>query len=305
MPRSEFRLRGLVLIGLASLLLSGCGLKKENEQLKAENQKLSQEKSTLQTQAAATSVESAEMKSTLDDVERGLEELRIKELKAIKESIEVVQEGKAKSSKKQQLKQELDDIRKAVRQNLDKLDKLEKQRKELSKKNSALEKKVGVLETLAKELRAQLEEKDALIVELQQKVLNLTETVATQATAIKEKEGTIDTQTKELNKAYVAIATKKALKEKGLIEKKGSVLGLGGGWLRTGKFDPEIFREIDVTKETEFSIGAAMKKIRVMSDHPKESYELSEPSPGATTLKVTDPATFWRGSKYLVVMLPD
>lgn len=305
MPRSNFALRGIVSIGLASLLLSGCGLKKENEQLKSENQKLGQEKQALESQAAATSVESSEMKSTIDDVERGLEELRIKELKAIKESIEVVQEGKTKSSKRQQLKQELDDIRKAVRENLDKLDKLEKQKKDLSKKNAALEKRVSVLEALAKSLRAQLEEKDALIVELQQKVLNLSETVATQATTIHEKEGTIETQTKELNKAYVAIATKKALKDKGLIEKKGSVLGLGGGWLRTGKFDPEIFREIDVTKETEFAIGAAMKKIRVMSDHPKESYELSEPSPGATTLKVTDPAVFWRGSKYLVVMLPD
>ena len=89
------------------------------------------------------------------------------------------------------------------------------------------------------------------------------------------------------------------------IEKKGSVAGLGGSWLRTGKFDPDLFREIDVRQEQEFAIGSALKRVRVLSDHPKDTYELVESGKDLSSLKVTDAARFWAGSKYLVVMMND
>jgi hypothetical protein len=52
-------------------------------------------------------------------------------------------------------------------------------------------------------------------------------------------------------------------------------------------------------------VGAAPDKARVLSDHPKDSYTLAGTGPKASTLTVTDAARFWKGSKYLVVMLPD
>lgn len=305
-------LRPLLALALAALVAGGCGLKKENEKLRSDNQKLAEEKQQLEQKTEKAGVETAEMTATLDDVQKSLEELRIKELQVIRSSLEIVQEGKARSSRREQLKQEIASIRTAVKENLEKLERLEKEKKAalqkaaaLGKKSAQLEQKVTALERLVAEMKRSLEEKEQTIAELEERVLHLTQTVETQTGVIKEKETVIDTQTKELNKAFVAVASKKALKEKGLVEKKGSVLGLGGGWLRTGKFDPDVFREIDVTKETEFQIGAAAKKIRILSDHPKESFELVETSPTSCTLKVTDTALFWKGSKYLVVMTPD
>ena len=162
------------------------------------------------------------------------------------------------------------------------------------------------MERLVSELRASLQEKEKLITELETKVLSLSQTVEQQAGVIKEKETVIETQTKEINKAYVAVGTKTQLKEKGLVEKKGSVIGMGGRWIRTGKFDSDSFREIDVTKEKEFPIGAPAKKVQVLSDHAKESYEMVDEGEGKeTTLKILDQGLFWKGSKYLVVMVPD
>ncbi len=297
---------------VAVLSLSGCTSKKEMEQLKAENQKLTEEKKKLEETSTKSSAASTEMQSTLNDVEKSLADLRGKELKAIQSSIDIAQEGKGNVGQKERLTAELAAIKKAVNENLAKLDKLEKEKKAAEAKakasgqvTAALMHHSSVLEILIDELKGSLEQKQQVIATLEEKVLHLTKTVEEQAEAIKQKEGTIETQTKELNKAYVAIAKKEELKKKGLIEKKGSVLGLGGGWLRTGKFDPEVFREIDLTKETEFPVAAAAKKARVLSDHPKESYTLEDAGPNASVLKVSDSAQFWRGSKYLIVMLPD
>ena len=66
-----------------------------------------------------------------------------------------------------------------------------------------------------------------------------------------------------------------------------------------------LIREIDITKESEFPVTASVKDAKVLSDHPKESYELVATGPKASTLKVKDPVAFWKGSKYLIVLVPD
>lgn len=297
---------------LAVLTVPGCGMKKENEQLKSEKTQLTQDKQKLQTDLTAVTGESTEMQATLDEVQKSLEDLRARELKVVRSTLEVVQEGKPRASRREKLKDEMESLKKAIRENLDKLARLEQEKKtaekragEQEKKSIQLGQRVTAMERLVGELRASLEEKEKVIAELETKVLALSQTVEQQAGVIKEKEGVIDTQTKEINKAYVALGAKTNLKKKGLVEKKGSVIGMGGRWVRTGKFDPEVFREIDVTKEKEFPIAAAAKKVTILSDHPADSYEMAADGEKACILKVLDPARFWRGSKYLVVMIPD
>ncbi len=299
-------------VALLVVALGGCGWKKQIDQLKTDNQKLAQEKEQLTQQVTAAGVETTEMQGTLDEVQKNLEELRGKELQVIKSSIEVVQEGKAPTARREQLKSEIETIRKAIRENLDKLQRLEKENAEnrakaasAGKQVKELSGQVTTLERLVGELKSQLEEKSATIDELEKTVFELKGQVEQQANEIQEKTGVIEEQTKEINKVYVAIASRTVLKEKGLVEKKGSVLGLGGSWLRTGRFDPEIFKELDLREATEFPIAMPIKKVRVLSDHPKDSYEIVANPEGGCTLKVTDPARFWQGSKYLVVMMMD
>ncbi len=291
----------------AALATGGCGWKEEREKLNAEKQQLADENQKLAESLQSMRTESAEASAILDDVQKGLEEIRAKELKAIQTSLRVAEEGKGTPGRREQLEAEIQTIRDAVRKNLQKLAKLEKTNHESGMKVASLEK-------LTEELRRSLEEKATTLAELEKKVGDLSTTVASQETtinernaAIREGETRLAQQTKENHTAYVAVASKKILREKGVVARKGSVLGVGGQWIETGKFDPDVFREIDVTKETEVSIPAPASKVRVVTYQPKESYRIVDGGKDSKSskLEVKDPAAFWKGDRYLVVMIPD
>lgn len=288
-----------------SFALFACVSKKDFEQVKADNKTLTEEKQRSQRELGAAGAATAEMQATLDDVQRSLEELRIKELKAVRTSLAVAQEGKSASGQREALKAEIEEIRNVVKADLAKLSALQKQK-------SASDQKVTTLERLIGELRKSLEEKEATISALEERSLVLAKeadelrgAVKEKEAVVKEKDAAIADRETQLSTAYVLIATQGALKKAGLVEKRGSVLGLGGNWQRTGQFDETLFKQIDTRKETEFAVGAAPGKTRILSDHPKDSYTLSGTGPKASTLTVTDAARFWKGSRYLVVMLPD
>jgi len=278
--------------------LVACVSKKEFEQVKAENKTLDEEKQRSQRELGAAGAATAEMQATLDDVQKSLEDLRVKELKAVRTSLAVAQEGKAAPGRREELKAEIEEIRNVVKANLAKLSALQKQ------KNTS-DQKITTLERLIGEMRRNLEEKEATIAALEEKTLVLAKEADELRGTVKEKEVAIADRESQMSTAYVLIATRSALKKAGLVEKKGSVLGLGGNWQRTGQFDETLFKQVDTRKETEFAVGAAPDKARVLSDHPKDSYALAGTGPKASTLTVTDAARFWKGSKYLVVMLPD
>jgi hypothetical protein len=278
--------------------LVACVSKKEFEQVKAENKTLDEEKQRSQRELGAAGAATAEMQATLDDVQKSLEDLRVKELKAVRTSLAVAQEGKAAPGRREELKAEIEEIRNVVKANLAKLSALQKQ------KNTS-DQKITTLERLIGEMRRNLEEKEATIAALEEKTLVLAKEADELRGTVKEKEVAIADRESQMSTAYVLIATRSALKKAGLVEKKGSVLGLGGNWQRTGQFDETLFKQVDTRKETEFAVGAAPDKARVLSDHPKDSYTLAGTGPKASTLTVTDADRFWKGSKYLVVMLPD
>jgi hypothetical protein len=299
----DYRVPALCLVALT---LIGCPSKQELEKLQAENKTLAEEKQRSQRELGAAGAATAEMQTTLDDVQKSLEDLRIKELKAIRTSITVAQEGKtAAAQQRDELKGEIEEIRKSVRANLEKLAVLQKQKKTSDEKATTLERLVG-------ELRRSLEEKEATIAALEEKTQELVKTaeelrgtVKEKEALVKEKEATIADRESQMSTAYVLIASQGTLKKAGLVEKKGAVLGLGGNWQRTGQFDDTLFKPLDTRKDTEFAVGAAPDKARVLSDHPKDSYTLSAAGPKASTLTITDAARFWKGSRYLVVMIPD
>ena len=54
-----------------------------------------------------------------------------------------------------------------------------------------------------------------------------------------------------------------------------------------------------------FAIGAPLKKVKVLSTHPADSYTLTAVDEKNSNLKILDPAKFWTGEKYLLVMFND
>lgn len=292
-------------VGLAALLLGlpGCVAKSKFEESQKQNEELKKEAETLKGQVQSTGAMNAEAQATLDEVQKSLEELRAKELKAVRTSIAIVQEGKA-SGKREELKAEIAEIRKAVQLNLEKLATVTRQKNEAEKKAGVLGARVTTLEKLVAELKSSLEEKEAMLVELEQKVLQLQKTTEELKTTVAAKEAEVVDREEKLATAYVVVGTKKELEKAGLIEKKGSVLGLGGNWKQTGKFDEALFRKIDVRRDTEVTLPAPPNKVRILTEHPKDSFELTVQPPNWTNLKILDAAAFWKGSRYLIVLIP-
>jgi chromosome segregation ATPase len=291
--------------GLAALLLGlpGCVAKSKFEESQKQNEELKKESETLKGQVQSTGALNAEAQATLDEVQKSLEELRAKELKAVRTSIAIAQEGKA-SGKREELKAEIAEIRKAVQLNLEKLATVTRQKNEAEKKAGVLGARVTVLEKLVAELKSSLEEKEAMLVELEQKVLQLQKTTEELKTTVAAKEAEIVDREERLATAYVVVGTKKELEKAGLIEKKGSVLGLGGSWKQTGRFDETLFRKIDVRRDSEVTLPAPPNKVRILTEHPKDSFELTVQPPNWTKLKILDAAAFWKGSRYLIVLIP-
>jgi chromosome segregation ATPase len=281
------------------------GCTQERDQLRVEKARLTEENRQLAENLKSRESESTEANATLADVQKGLESIRAQELKVLHASLDVAQEGKtATAGTRERLEAELKTIREAVRQNLAKLARFEKSNKENGTQIASLQK-------LADELKRSLEEKDVTLAALDKKVEELNATVESQKTSLAERDVTIhegETKmaqtTKELHTAYVAVGSKDALKKKGVVERRGDVAGLGGRWIETGKFDPDVFREVDVTKDLEVEIPAPAKNVRVVTAQPKESYAIVSGGPNAKTsrLEVKDPAAFWKGDRYLVVM---
>ena len=297
--------RSILVVGLAALLLAApaCVSKKRFEESEKRNEQLQKESETLKGQVASVGAANTEAQATLDEVQKSLEELRVKELKAVRTSLAIAQEGKA-SGKREELKAEIAEIRKAVQINLEKLATVTRQKNEAEKKAGVLATRVTTLERLVDELKRSLEEKEAMLVELEQKVLQLQKTTEELKTTVAAKEAEIvDTQQKA-STAYVVVGTKKELEKAGLIEKKGDILGLGGSWKQTGKFDEALFRKIDIRTDTEVTFPAKPDKVRILTQHPKESFELTVQPPDWTKLKILDAAAFWKGSRYLIVLIP-
>ena len=147
---------------------------------------------------------------------------------------------------------------------------------------------------------------------IEEKVRELTQTAEGLRGAVKEKEGvvqqmkaTLTDREAQMAIAFVLIAPRDALQKVGYVEKKGSVLGLGGNWQRTGQFDEKLFKQIDIRKATKFEVKGPRDKVQILSDHPKDSFVLAAVSPTESSLTVKDPTRFWRVSRQLIVMLPD
>jgi DNA repair exonuclease SbcCD ATPase subunit len=294
---------------LAALALAGCARekepKKEVDPLTAAINALPEGPVRSLEEVSAARARNAEMQATLDEVQNALEDLRAKELRAIKTSIAIAQEGKVSTGTRETLKAEIEDIRKAVRANLEKLDALERV-------NRASGERVAALERLVRELHRQFEEKEETIAALEEKTRELTQTAEGLRGTVKEKEQAVEQmrtvladREAQLAAAYVLIAPRGALQRVGLVERKGSVLGLGGSWQRTGQLDETLFRRVDIRKVRAFDVAALPGKALILSDHPKDSYTLAAVSPTESTLTVKDAGRFWKMSRQLIVMLPD
>ncbi|MDN3670972.1 hypothetical protein QWY93_16775 [Echinicola jeungdonensis] len=285
-----------ILIFTVFSLLVSCNQKKLNQ--------LSQENAELKEEAAENDSTINEFIQTINEIEANLA--------MIKEKEDMI-------NRSTQSNENPNNARAAIIQDLKTINTLMEENKQkiasLSEKVNNSDIKLGEFNQMVKSLNSRLEERKTEITQMQDELAllakekeMLTVTVDTLETKVSDlslvnqiKTDSINQQIKALNTAYVTSGTYKDLKEKGVIDKEGGIIGIGSVKKLAEDFNKEIFEKIDISQTKAIPLNG--KKATVITSHPSESYRLnSEDGNNLDSLYISDPRAFWKASKYLVIL---
>ncbi len=261
------------------------------------------ERDSLYTEAVAAKGGFNQALNTINEIENALEAVRAQESIILMEN----QEGNT-----QRAVSEINAIQQTLKENRQKIDRLEKQLAEQGASSQALSQTVS-------RLKKQLEEKDVYVAglkdELQQskqQIAMLNEQVSDLSDNIDElssnldvmtvqnavQQATIENQDSMLNTVWICIAPQQTLIDKGILSKGGL---FSSSAISKQGFDKGQFVKMD-KREVE-SIPLNTKKPKFMTNHPENSYEVVENEDGNKILQVIDKEAFWSISNYLVVSI--
>lgn len=231
-------------------------------------------------------------------------------LKAIKEKrnqVAMIQSEGGKN-RKQAIIDDIKLLDNMVEENNKKIADLEQKLRKSGLNAKTYEKRLqGLTETIESqnveiaELKKIVETKNITLAEMDSKIQNLNTNMSQQADTISYKQKVIVDRTDKLNTAHVVLGTYKELKEDGILDREGSILGVGGNKAIQDNFDPKYFTELDIRKTKTIAVNA--KKAVVVSEHPNNSYKLVEENGQIAYLQIENPEEFWRISKYAVIQV--
>lgn len=108
--------------------------------------------------------------------------------------------------------------------------------------------------------------------------------------------------TVERNTVYYVIGTKDELRKKGIIVKRGGILGIGATDIPATTLNPADFTSVDKTKTAEITLPKADKSYRVLSR--QDLTATAQPAKGGYkgVLSITNAEQFWAASKFLIIV---
>ncbi len=282
------------MVGLA--IMPAC---KRTNQLEQEAMRQDSINAALQDSINTANAEKDSLMQLMGDIADGM--TKIKELEDI---VSVNNLNGETPDRKKQLRDDIVLIQQSINKHKQRLAELERRLKQSTNYNSTMERTIA-------NMKAQLEEQEKTINDLTGQlanahiqIKNLNQSVDSLNTVNKnvtrEKEAAeqhskqLTTQVDNLNTCYYVIGSKKELKNNKIIET---------GFLRKtkileGDFEMSYFTKAD--RRTLNDIPLHSNKAQLMTNHPKDSYELVEHG-NVKTLHIKDPNRFWEKSNFLVV----
>jgi len=234
-------------------------------------------------------------------------ENNLKSIKEKRNQVAMIQSEGGKN-RKQAIIEDIKLLDNMVEENNKKIADLEQKLKKSGLNAKTYEKRLqGLTETIESqnveiaELKKVVETKNITLAEMDSKIQNLNSNMAQQADTISYKQKVIVDKTDKLNTAHVVLGTYKELKEDGILDREGSILGVGGNKAIQENFDSKYFTELDIRKTKTITVNA--KKAVVISEHPNNSYKLVEENGQIAYLQIENPEEFWRISKYAVIQV--
>ncbi|MDD2228613.1 MAG: hypothetical protein PHY48_04285 [Candidatus Cloacimonetes bacterium] len=187
------------------------------------------------------------------------------------------------------------------------------------KKISTLEKQLANsksqlkgVQDIVNKLKASIGDKEKIMDELQQRLGIMNETLAaerkTSQEEIQKREQTISDKDKSLaqqsidaNKIYYVYGTRKELIDKGIVDRKGGLLGIGKVTTVTHSLVTDKFTEMNLLDSQQITFPSTKKGYSVLSNHIATTYKV-EKLDEQNVLTITDSANF-RKQKFLIIEL--
>ena len=217
-------------------------------------------------------------------------------LNAIKEKEKIVANASSKGdvkNKGNQIKEDIQAIYDLMAKNKNRISSLSAKLKQSNLKLAGMEKMIENLQNT-------ITLKDEEIAELKTRMEGLNIELANLNTNYRVVETESAQKTDLLNTAYYTIGTRKELTDKKVIGKEGGFIGLGKSTKVTDDFNKEYFTKINIEQTSSINIGA--KKVKLLSNHPKNSYKLVGTKP-IEKIEILNAKEFWDASKYLVIVI--
>lgn len=288
MKKLRINIVGIALLGL--LFLSSCEdyvNLNEHEKQMAEMQELEEYKQD--------SIESLYI-ATLDEIDKNLDAIRDREGVLMLVPASNADVG---VDKKEQIINNISMINTLLEENKEKLKKLEsslayykKGKKELLSSIEQSKARIQAQENDIQNLKNLLQENNYKISELNKQLDDKTQL----AEVLNDKSNKLN---KDLNRVYFASGTYKELKQNKIVEKTGGILGLGRVKKLSKEVDRAKFVELDKTESTVLMVNG--KHPKLITNHPVDSYTVTESENDMAQLVIKDPENFWSNSKYLVI----
>lgn len=240
---------------------------------------------------------------SIDEIEANLNLIRSKEQK-INQEVRNKQEGELPEDGRERIAQDIIEINRIMSENQSKMTLL-------SKKLKASNLKVAQFEKMIKELQKKMEERDATIQGLRENLEMLNLSVDSLSTEVANLDslnqdlmGQVAEQQELLNTAWYAFGSKKELVDNKIISRSGGFLGIGKHNELKDDLTLDYFTKINIEETDAIPLFATKKGVDFVTKHPSDSYELEKNDQGAiVNLRIKDKEKFWRGSKYLVVVI--
>ncbi|MFA7274114.1 MAG: hypothetical protein WC044_09605 [Crocinitomicaceae bacterium] len=160
--------------------------------------------------------------------------------------------------------------------------------------------KIVELENMIKRLVEDIAAKDEQIASLQEELEQKDKDYSLLFDAYQQKAYQLENLSDEMNTAFYVYGSDKELEKNGVVELKNGFIGIGKKLNLKVDFNEDYFTKIDVRSKKEFIISG--NKIQIVSTHPTASYKLQE-SGNNTKLTITDIRSFWKVTKYLIVVV--
>jgi len=234
-----------------------------------------------------------DMMATLNEIQDGLHQIGEAENR-----VSIMKAGEG-TNNSQQIREDIQFISNQMKRNRELVSKLRQQLRESSVKGSQLKETInGLVQQLdAKDrelmqLRAELDQKNIHIAELDNTVSSLNTSVSNLTEESNSKSQAISAQDKQLNTAWYVFGTKRELKDQHIIE-NDRVL--------QSNFNKSYFTKLDIRIDKEIKLYS--KSARILTNHPSSSYSLEKDANKQYVLRITNAESFWSTSKYLVVLV--